>query len=180
MDRCTKGLPRFQNLRHFAQGISVISLWTGKEAKALGRTFLLIVAGYEKQDLVKATKAVVDFMTRAHKHEVTERDVTAMRQDLLDFNSSKGVFVNGNKKGMVKHQNHFHKIPKIHSLTHYPYLICDRDVVPEFCRRLSPAGGFWRKFLIPAPAPSPAARSRIPGGIPSGLQELQEWRSSCY
>ncbi|QRV82492.1 hypothetical protein RhiJN_10507 [Ceratobasidium sp. AG-Ba] len=55
-----------------------------------------------------------------------------------------------------------------------------RDVVPEFCRRLSPAGGFWRKFLIPAPTPSPAARSRIPGGIPSGLQELQEWRSSCY
>ncbi|QRV82673.1 hypothetical protein RhiJN_10688 [Ceratobasidium sp. AG-Ba] len=55
-----------------------------------------------------------------------------------------------------------------------------RDVVPEFCRKLSPAGGFWRKFLIPAPAPSPAARSRIPGGIPSGLQELQEWRSSCY
>ncbi|QRV80092.1 hypothetical protein RhiJN_08107 [Ceratobasidium sp. AG-Ba] len=58
--------------------------------------------------------------------------------------------------------------------------VADRDVVPEFCRRLSPAGGFWRKFLIPAPAPSPAARSRIPGGIPSGLQELQEWRSSCY
>ncbi|QRV81427.1 hypothetical protein RhiJN_09442 [Ceratobasidium sp. AG-Ba] len=55
-----------------------------------------------------------------------------------------------------------------------------QDVVPEFCRRLSPAGGFWRKFLIPAPAPSPAARSRIPGRIPSGLQELQEWRSSCY
>ncbi|QRW07669.1 hypothetical protein RhiLY_06668 [Ceratobasidium sp. AG-Ba] len=124
MDRRTKGLPRFQNLRHFAQGISVISLWTGKEAKALGRTFLSIVAGHDKRDLVKAAKSVVDFMTRAHKHEVTDRDLMAMRQDFLDFDSSKGVFVDASKKGLVNHEDRFHKIPKIHSPTHYPYLIC--------------------------------------------------------
>ncbi|QRV94941.1 hypothetical protein RhiJN_22959 [Ceratobasidium sp. AG-Ba] len=124
MDRRTKGMPRFQKLRHFAKGISVIQHWTGKEAKALGRTFLAIVAGYEHPNVVKATKSIVDFMARAHKHEVSDRDLAAMTNDIIDFDDSKSVFVEPNSKsGRPTHEDRFHGIPKIHALTHYPYLI---------------------------------------------------------
>ncbi|KAG8753856.1 hypothetical protein FRC12_011393 [Ceratobasidium sp. 428] len=115
-------MPRFQKLRHFTNGISVISQWTGKEAKALGRTFLTIVAGCNKPKLVTAVRGIVDFMARAHKHEVTDDDLVAMNRDLLDFYESQDVFIGG-KKGMVKDERGFNKIRKIHMLTHYPYLI---------------------------------------------------------
>ncbi|QRV99715.1 hypothetical protein RhiJN_27734 [Ceratobasidium sp. AG-Ba] len=91
MDRRTKGMPRFQDLRHFSNGISVINYWTGKEAKAVARTILAIVAGYEDARLVRAVKSIVDFMARAHKHEVTDRDLAAMTLDIIDFDRSKGV-----------------------------------------------------------------------------------------
>ncbi|KAG8778625.1 hypothetical protein FRC12_024886 [Ceratobasidium sp. 428] len=122
LDRRTKGMPRFQKLRHFARGISVISQWTGKEAKALGRTFMSIVAGHENSRLVKAVKSITDFMARAHKPEVTEGDLAAMTEDIIDFEHSRKVFI-GKKKGMVKNEKAFNKIRKIHMLTHYGYLI---------------------------------------------------------
>ncbi|QRV74481.1 hypothetical protein RhiJN_02495 [Ceratobasidium sp. AG-Ba] len=124
MDRRTKGMPRFQGLRHFARGTSVISQWTGKETKALGRTFLAIVAGHEQPRLVTAVKSITDFMARAHKPEVTKRDLAAMTDDLLDFDRAKTVFVDPNsKRGLPTDERRFNAIPKIHSLTHYPYLI---------------------------------------------------------
>ncbi|QRV95530.1 helix loop helix DNA-binding domain protein [Ceratobasidium sp. AG-Ba] len=124
MDRWTKGMPRFQDLRHFSRGISVISHWTGKEAKAVARTILTIVAGYRDPRLVRAVGSVVDFMTRAHKHEVTNRDIRAMKADLIEFNRSKGVFVDPDKPGLLDDEAQFNGIAKTHSLTHYPYLIC--------------------------------------------------------
>ncbi|QRV91982.1 hypothetical protein RhiJN_20000 [Ceratobasidium sp. AG-Ba] len=123
MDRCTKGMPRFRGLRHFAKGISVISQWTGKESRALGRTFLTIVAGYNDSRLVTATRSIVDFMTRAHKPEVSESDLVAMRRDLIDLEQSKSVFVDATKRNLLTHQRRFNDIPKFHSLTHYPFLI---------------------------------------------------------
>ncbi|QRV96544.1 hypothetical protein RhiJN_24562 [Ceratobasidium sp. AG-Ba] len=123
MDRRTKGMPRFQDLRHFSKGISVISSWTGKEAKALARTFMSIVAGTDNPRLVTAAKSILDFMFRAHRHELSEVDLQAMDQDLLEFDAVKNVFVHPKKKGLLNHEQRFHKIVKIHSLTHYTYLI---------------------------------------------------------
>ncbi|KAG8769586.1 hypothetical protein FRC12_004876 [Ceratobasidium sp. 428] len=102
LDRCTKGMPRFQKLRHFANGISVISQWTGKEAKALGRTILTIVAGCNKPKLVTAVRGIVDFMARAHKHEVTNDDLVAMNRDILDFYESQDVFVTTLTRGATE------------------------------------------------------------------------------
>ncbi|KAG8769490.1 hypothetical protein FRC12_004934 [Ceratobasidium sp. 428] len=125
MDRRTKGMPRFQKLRHFARGISVISQWTGKEAKALGRTMMAIVAGHEKPKFVQAVRSIMDFSARAHKHEVTESDLQAMDQDIFDFNCAKDVFIKRTKRKskLVKNEKGFNKIAKLHMLTHYTYLI---------------------------------------------------------
>ncbi|QRV96439.1 cation transporter/ATPase, amino-terminal protein [Ceratobasidium sp. AG-Ba] len=123
MDQRTKGMPWFQKLCHFTQGTSVISQWTGKEAKALGRTLLSTVAGHEKPKLVKAVKSVVDFMARAHKHEVSKRNLEAMNNDILDLDWSKIVFVDVDLDELLSHEDQFNNFVKFHALTHYPYLI---------------------------------------------------------
>ncbi|KAG8771009.1 hypothetical protein FRC12_003914 [Ceratobasidium sp. 428] len=137
MDRRVKGMPRFQKLRHFAQGTSVISQWTGKEAKALGRTFLTIVAGHEDPKLVKAARSMSDFMARAHKHEVTDSDLAAMKEDILDFNRAKSVFVDDTVKDLLPSEDRFNDIPKIHGLTHYPYLISELGAPEGFSTEIT-------------------------------------------
>ncbi|KAG8733432.1 hypothetical protein FRC10_000247 [Ceratobasidium sp. 414] len=46
-----------------------------------------------------------------------------MDDDLLKFDKVKSVFVNPNVHGLLKDEDQFHGIPKIHMLTHYTYLI---------------------------------------------------------
>ncbi|QRV99187.1 hypothetical protein RhiJN_27206 [Ceratobasidium sp. AG-Ba] len=47
-----------------------------------------------------------------------------MTDDLIDFDCSRNVFVDPNsKRGLPTNEDHFHAIPKLHFLTHYPYLI---------------------------------------------------------
>ncbi|KAG9092990.1 hypothetical protein FS749_015280 [Ceratobasidium sp. UAMH 11750] len=123
MNHRTKGMPRFQGLRHFAQGTSVISQWTGKEAKALASTFLPIVAGYEDTKVVRAVRSIVDFAYRAQLPEISERNVQAMEEDLQLFNRCKDAFVDPDVRGLPTCQDQFNRIPKIHMLTHYPFLI---------------------------------------------------------
>ncbi|KAG8783296.1 hypothetical protein FRC12_019863 [Ceratobasidium sp. 428] len=122
MDRRTKGMPRFQKLWHCAKGISVISSWTGKEAKALGNTYMSIVAGENRPMLVKATKSITDFMFRAHQPELSEADLKAMDQDLCEFERAKNVFV-GTRKYLVQDEQSWKRIAKLHMLTHYSCLI---------------------------------------------------------
>ncbi|QRV78328.1 helix loop helix DNA-binding domain protein [Ceratobasidium sp. AG-Ba] len=123
MDRRTKGMPRFHDLRHFSRGMSVISMWTGKEAKALSRTFMSIVAGAGRPMLVAAAKSILNFMFRAHQPELSEADLRTMEQDLLAFNEVKNVFVDPNNRLLLSHERRFHGFIKFHSLTHYRYFI---------------------------------------------------------
>ncbi|KAG9076009.1 hypothetical protein FRC06_009771, partial [Ceratobasidium sp. 370] len=123
MDRRTKGMPRFQKLRHFAQGISVISQWTGKESKAFGSTFLPLVAGHRKADLAKAARAMLDFMYCAHMPEISEQDLATMEEDLIKFDRAKTVFVDRNVEKLLCDEDRFHNFPKFHMPTHYPFLI---------------------------------------------------------
>ncbi|KAG8722446.1 hypothetical protein FRC09_006268 [Ceratobasidium sp. 395] len=136
LDRQTKGMPRLQGLRHFAQGTCVISQWTGKEAKVLGRTYLTIVAG-EDPKLVKAARSILDFMARAHKHEVTDSDLVAMKEDILDFDRAKKVFVDPTHKELLPDEEQFNAIPKIHGLTHYPYLISELGAPKGFSTEIT-------------------------------------------
>ncbi|KAG8773231.1 hypothetical protein FRC12_002651 [Ceratobasidium sp. 428] len=132
MDRRVKGMPRFQNLRHFAQGISVISSWTGKEAKALACTFLSMVAGSRKSEAVIAARSLLDFTYRAHMPELSAADLRTMERDLQTFNRVKGVFVDPNNKNLLPNASRLNKFPKFHMPIHYP----------EFIRELGAPDGF--------------------------------------
>ncbi|QRW06349.1 Reverse transcriptase from transposon X-element protein [Ceratobasidium sp. AG-Ba] len=151
---------------------------------------LVRVARKDKDELCVAYIDDITFVVFGDSAEENNKHLASMmkrRGGAMDWSKTHNLMFELDKTGLI----HFSCKPKLarpdlelDTQTIKPVkfhtLLGVRDVVPEFCRRLSPAGGFWRKFSIPAPAPSPAARSRIPGGIPSGLQELQEWRSSCY
>ncbi|QRW00944.1 hypothetical protein RhiJN_28962 [Ceratobasidium sp. AG-Ba] len=140
MDRRTKGMPRFHDLRHFSRGISVISMWTGKEAKALSHTFMSIVAGTGRPMLVAAAKSILNFMFRARRPELSEADLRTMEQDLLAFNEVKSVFVDPNNRLLLSHERRFHSFIKFHSLTHYRYFIRElgspRGFTTEITERL--------------------------------------------
>jgi hypothetical protein len=116
VDRRLKGMTRFHDLRHFTNGISVISQWTGNEAKQLAKTFLPVVAGCEEGEAVSAARSVIDFMYRAHMPEMSEYDLEALENDLAEFHESKTVF---EETGVLDTNNMFDGIPKIHMLGHY-------------------------------------------------------------
>ncbi|KAG8789232.1 hypothetical protein FRC12_013725 [Ceratobasidium sp. 428] len=132
MDRRVKGMPRFQRLRHFARGISVISLWTGKEAKALACTLLSVVAGCKKPEAVVAARSILDFTYRAHMPELSAADLRKMDRDLQTFDKVKGVFIHPDNPKLLSHEDRFNDIPKIHAPTHYT----------EYIRELGTPDGF--------------------------------------
>ncbi|KAG9088545.1 hypothetical protein FRC06_001978, partial [Ceratobasidium sp. 370] len=123
LDRRTKGMPRFSNLRHFSQGISPLSQWTGKEAKALGSVFVPIIADCGQGKVVTAARSLVDFMYRAHKPELSDDDLQAMERNLEDFHDAKYIFVDPNNDNLPSDEDHFNEIPKLHMLSHYVELI---------------------------------------------------------
>ncbi|KAG9093004.1 hypothetical protein FRC06_011712 [Ceratobasidium sp. 370] len=116
-------MPRFSNLRHFSQGISPLSQWTGKEAKALGSIFVPIIADCRVGEVVTATRSMVNFMYRAHKPELSEADLAAMERNLEDFHDAKYIFVDPTNNNLPSHKGHFNDIPKLHMLSHYVEMI---------------------------------------------------------
>jgi hypothetical protein len=115
-DRRMKGQPRYQGLRHFVNGVSVIKQWTGNEAKALAKTFLPVIAGCKAPEAVGAAQCLMDFMYRAHMPELSDGDLELLERDLAEFHDLKNVFV---RAEAVEDEERFHGIPKIHMLSHY-------------------------------------------------------------
>ncbi|KAI0685692.1 hypothetical protein BC835DRAFT_1382786 [Cytidiella melzeri] len=106
-------MPTHPNLRHFHKGISLVSQWTGNEYKHMEKVFLGVVAGSADADVVKAVRAVLDFISYAHFETHT-----CLNDAWTRFHSYKQVFV---RLGV---QKDFNGIPKLHSMTHYLESIC--------------------------------------------------------
>ncbi|KAJ6619322.1 hypothetical protein B0H10DRAFT_1946806 [Mycena sp. CBHHK59/15] len=96
-------MPNHPGLRHFKNGISSVSQWTGTEHKKMEKVFLGLVATGAHHELVKAVRAVMDFACL----------VSLQYHTLITFHAHKKIFIAlGERK---EHVN----IPKIHSLEHY-------------------------------------------------------------
>ncbi|KAJ7810821.1 hypothetical protein B0H13DRAFT_2384353 [Mycena leptocephala] len=88
---------RSPGLRHFKNGISSVSQWTGTEHK----------------EMEKAVRALMDFAYLASLQSHTSITLAALSTALDDFHAHKKIFIElGGRK------EHFN-IPKIHSLEHY-------------------------------------------------------------
>ncbi|KAI0334245.1 hypothetical protein GY45DRAFT_1243251 [Cubamyces sp. BRFM 1775] len=115
--RCAR-LPPNHSLRAFTKGISSLSRVTGKEHQDIGRILLGLIVGLplpggaSSTRLVRATRALLDFLYLAQLPTHTSRTLRRLDKALQDFHANKQVFVDLNIR------EHF-KLPKLHSLEHY-------------------------------------------------------------
>ena len=119
LDARFKSMTPYQGLRHFKNGISSVSQWTGAEHKAMEKVFVSVVAGAINDKRVsQAARAVVDFIFYSSLQSHTTQSLNALSQSLDDFHTYKDVFI----KLEARQPGHFN-IPKIHSMEHYLMLI---------------------------------------------------------
>ncbi|KAI0682097.1 hypothetical protein BC835DRAFT_1246201, partial [Cytidiella melzeri] len=113
VDRWFRAMPSHPDLRHFKRGILLVSQWTGNEYKQMEKVFLGVIAGSAEADVVKAVRAIVDFIFYAQFETHTEESLSRLDEAWTSFHVHKQVFV---RLGLWKD---FNGIPKLHSMTHY-------------------------------------------------------------
>jgi Plavaka transposase len=120
VDLLFRTMPSHPGLRHFQNGISHVSQWTGTEHKEMERVFLgiLVASRCGDEQMITAVRALIDFAHYASLQSHTTQTLAGLRKALDDFHASKDIFI---KLG-GREQDHFN-IPKVHSLDHYEELI---------------------------------------------------------
>jgi hypothetical protein len=119
MDRRFMAMTRYQGTRHFTNGISVVSQWTGQEAKEMARVFLAVTDGAISSKAIVAVCALLNFMFLAHSSMLTDLELKDMDRSLVVFHENKMVF---GKNPDGTHRN-FDLIQKLHMLQHYSFSI---------------------------------------------------------
>lgn len=127
LDERFKCMPSHPDLRQFKNGISGVSQWTGAEHKAMEKVFVGLLSGGVDERVIKAVRAVLDFIHYASFQSHTSVTLAALEKALDDFHSHKSIFV----ELEARTQQHFN-IHKLHSMDHYVQLI----------RRFGSADGF--------------------------------------
>ncbi|EPQ51466.1 hypothetical protein GLOTRDRAFT_132835 [Gloeophyllum trabeum ATCC 11539] len=107
-----KCIPGYPGLRHFKNGISLVSQWTGTEFKEMERVFIGLLAGAINPVAAKTARAVLDFIYFAQFHTHTSDTLDALQAALREFHENKDVFVT------LKAREHFN-LPKLHAMKHY-------------------------------------------------------------
>ncbi|GJJ10135.1 hypothetical protein Clacol_004361 [Clathrus columnatus] len=105
-------LPSHPRLRHFREGMSVLSQWTGTEAKELQKVFLGVLAGTVENDIYSCARAIVEFIFYAGFPNHSSQTIKYMLDCLEEFDCMKSCFI---KYGIRTHFN----IPKLHAIRHY-------------------------------------------------------------
>lgn len=118
LDNRFRSTPTLHSLRHFKNGISGISQWTGHEHKEMEKVFLGLIAGGADEDVVRAVRALMDFIYLASLQSQTTVTLAALQQALDNFHACKNIFITLEARSPP----HFN-IPKYHMLEHYVELI---------------------------------------------------------
>ncbi|EPQ49998.1 hypothetical protein GLOTRDRAFT_26531, partial [Gloeophyllum trabeum ATCC 11539] len=99
-------------LRHFKNGISAVSQWTGTEFKEMERVFAGLLSGAVHPTAAKAARATLDFIYYAQFQTHTSDTLDALQAALQEFHNNKDIFI---ALGAREHFN----IPKLHAMQHY-------------------------------------------------------------
>jgi hypothetical protein len=119
--RCRR-LPPNHNVRHFLNGIGSLSHISGQEHDQISRIILGIIidiplpGGKSPVRLIRAVRAVLDFIHLAQYPVHTTRTLKSLRDALQQFHDNKEIFI---ELGIRTTFN----LPKLHFLKHYAYLI---------------------------------------------------------
>jgi Plavaka transposase len=112
IDSRFRSMPGYPGLRHFKNGISFVSQWTGREHKEMQRIFVSLLAGAVQPAVLRTVVAVIDFIYYAQLQVHTSKTLLALETALKKFHENKNVFI---QEGIRDHFN----IPKIHQMLHY-------------------------------------------------------------
>ncbi|KAJ2975809.1 hypothetical protein NUW54_g11669 [Trametes sanguinea] len=112
VDRRFKAMLKHSDLRHFKNGISLVSQWTGTEYKNMEKVFLGVVAGAADEHVVRAVRAILDFIYLAHFEAHSDQSLESLHHAWRDFHHYKAIFID---LGIREHFN----FPKGHSTEHY-------------------------------------------------------------
>ncbi|CDO72220.1 hypothetical protein BN946_scf184970.g72 [Trametes cinnabarina] len=112
LDERFSAMSKAHGLRHFPRGISILSQWTGGEAKEIEKILLGILVGRVSSRVLKAVRGLLDFVYYAQLETHSDTTLSQMRQALNLFHQNKAALI---ELGVREHFN----IPKLHSLIHY-------------------------------------------------------------
>ncbi|KAH9905099.1 uncharacterized protein B0H18DRAFT_883959 [Fomitopsis serialis] len=118
IDARVKRLPPNHSIHIFQKGISGLTRVTGTEHKQIARFILGLVIdvrlphGESTEDLVSATKSLLDFLYMAQYSVHSSTTLDALERTLSDFHTKKSIFVSLGARGNFL-------IPKLHMLLHY-------------------------------------------------------------
>jgi nitrogen fixation-related uncharacterized protein len=113
LDQRYKAMPRHPKLRHFKNGVSHTTQWTGKEYKAMEKVFVGAIAGGVDDKIVDAARGLVDFIHYAHFETHTDESLGALDHSWSAFHANKDIF-----KTVGPLREHFN-INKLHNIRHY-------------------------------------------------------------
>ncbi|KAJ7155095.1 hypothetical protein C8R46DRAFT_1296282 [Mycena filopes] len=117
IDKRFREMPDHPGVRHFKDGISTVSQWTGTEHKEMEKVFLGLIAAGAVPQMVTAVRGLIDFAYFASLQSHTSKTLLGLRESLNAFHDNKQIFID------LKGRNNHFNIPKIHSLDHYEFLI---------------------------------------------------------
>jgi hypothetical protein len=118
IDARSRAMPLNHKTMQFPKGITSLSRVSGHEHKKMCALLLGLVVdlpipgGWDPTRLVRAVRALLDFLYLAQHQCHTTETIDQLQDALSAFHSNKAIFVD---LGIREHFN----IPKIHSLTHY-------------------------------------------------------------
>ena len=117
-DKRMRRLPKFPGFRHFSQGISKISQWSGREHKDLQCVFLGACLGAVPSAAIKAIRAELDFIYTAQWKSLTTSDLQNMKEYNAIYHENKSIFWDlGGRK------TEGYDIPKLHNRHHFEEVI---------------------------------------------------------
>jgi hypothetical protein len=125
IDARFRSMPGYPGLRHFKNGISFVSQWTGREHKEMERIFAGILIGAVQPAVLHTAVAVIDFIYYSQLEVHTSETLRSLQKALETFHKNKNVFVG---EGIREHFN----IPKIHAMVHYFAAIQSRGSLDGF------------------------------------------------
>ncbi|KAH7098536.1 hypothetical protein BKA62DRAFT_810670 [Auriculariales sp. MPI-PUGE-AT-0066] len=112
LDARFQRLPRATGLRHFRDGITILSNVSGQEHKAIYAQLIGCIHGLVPDDAVRAACALLDFIYIAQYECHSEDTLNSLSTSLSNFHEFKDVFQQHGIRADFK-------LPKLHACQHY-------------------------------------------------------------
>ena len=120
LDRRFMAQPHIVGARNFDAGISHISQWSGKGHRDLERHIVPVIAnaGGISPGIMKATRALLDFIYIAQFPLHSDMSLNALQADLSTFHNNKNAFIANGSRAGTSYRSHEHpQTPQLHPRT---------------------------------------------------------------